>query len=79
MVKKSNAKKILVILLLLFIGMVMFNKNRTEGYVAAPRVRARIRADAKTYTGPGDAFRGPVAPGRRARRVVWYNPTTWWY
>ncbi len=83
----GNKTTILVVLLLLFIGIMMYNKNTTEGYVVvagatpATRARTRARVDARTYTGPGDAFRGPVAPARRAavrrRAVVWYNPYTW--
>ncbi len=83
MAKSSCSNMIIVGVLLLFIVMVMVNKGMKEGYVAAPRARA-ARVDARTYTGPGDAVRGPVAPARkpvkRARRrraVVWYNPRTW--
>ena len=76
---------ILVFVLLLFIMMVMINKGLKEGYVVAVAPGgAAARADARTYTGPGDALRGPVAPARkRVKRtrpktvVVWYNPTTW--
>jgi hypothetical protein len=84
--KMVNTTTILVVLLLLFIGLIMYNKNTTEGYAVvaggAPVTRARTRArvDANTYTGPGDAVRGPVAPARRRagrRAVVWYNPYTW--
>ena len=63
----------------------MVNKGIKEAYVSAPRARA-VRVDARTYSGPGDALRGPVAPARRPvrrtirrrrRAVVWYNPGTW--
>tara|TARA_B110000305_G_C19091918_1_gene471200 strand:- start:54 stop:287 length:234 start_codon:yes stop_codon:yes gene_type:complete len=73
---------IIVGVLLLFIVMVMVNKGIKEAYVSAPRARA-ARVDARTYSGVGDAVRGPVEPARkpvkRARRraVVWYNPVTW--
>ena len=82
----GNKTTILVVLLLLFIGIIMYSKNTTEGYVVvaggapATRARTRARVDARTYTGPGDALRGPVAPARRVARrraVVWYNPYTW--
>jgi hypothetical protein len=77
MVKKGCTNMILISVLLLFIVMVMINKTVKESYVAAPR--ARVRADARIYTGPGDALRGPVAPARRKKKVVvvWYNPVTW--
>lgn len=79
-------KKVIIVALLVFIVVVVIQKSSkySEGYVVvagapATRARARVRADARTYTGPGDAVTGPVAPARRARRraVVWYNPYTW--
>lgn len=90
MAKNSpNRKALLVGLLLAFILVMVIVKNNNytgyvgaEGYVAAPAARV----DARTYSGPGDAFRGPVEPGRRAvrrsrerraKRALWYNPTTW--
>jgi len=85
--KIGNKTKILVALLLLFIGISIYNRSRKEGYVViaggypATRARTRARVDARTYTGPGDALRGPFAPARREirRRILWYNPVTWWY
>ena len=80
MAKSSCSNMIIVGVLLLFIVMVMVNKGIKEAYVVAPRARV----DARTYSGPGDAVRGPVAPARkpvkRARKkrtIVWYNPRTW--
>lgn len=82
--KVFMSKMILVVVLLAIILYVIVNPNYKEGYVViagtkAPATRARTaaRIDARTYTGPGDAYRGPVAPARRARRVLWYNPLTW--
>jgi hypothetical protein len=84
MAKSSCSNMIIVGVLLLFIVMVMINKGMKEGYVVAPRGRTAARVDARTYSGPGDAVRGPVAPAkkpvkraRRRRAVVWYNPGTW--
>lgn len=77
------SKMILVVVLLAIVLYVIVNPNYKEGYVViagtpATRARTAARIDARTYTGPGDAYRGPVAPAKRARRtVIWYNPFTW--
>jgi len=81
MAKKICTNMMLIVfVLLVFILMVMINKNLKESYVAVAARHARVRADAYIYTGPGDALHGPVAPARRKKKrvvVVWYNPVTW--
>ena len=84
MAKETDRKMLIVVLLLAFILAMIIVKNNKPGlesYVAIPRATA-ARVDANTYTGPGDALRGPVRPAtkprRRARaRVNWYQPWTW--
>lgn len=80
-----DRKMLLVGLLLVFIFVMIVIKQNDkltlEGYVAAPRARA-ARVDANTYTGPGDALRGPVRPAARPEararaRARWYQPWTW--